>query len=666
MANGGDSIEEARQRTVVASTDAGEAVRFEEGFTIKTVIGAVFIAFIMLPGAMYLGLVAGQDLGPAAEWVTIVLFSEIARRSFMPLKRQEIYILFYTAMALAHMELAQQGISGGPFGSLVWNQYFVQSPQAAEIAKDIPAWVVPQVGSKALIERTFFDQAWLIPIVLLVAYQVLGRVTWIALGYLLFRVTSDMERLPFPMAPVAASGATALAEAHTKEESWRWQVFSIGTMIGLVFGFLYLAVPIFTGVVLSKPLMLIPIPFIDFARNTETVAPAALTGFSGDLGNVLVGFVLPFQIVLGMVVSSVTCQILTNPFLQRHGLLPTWRYGMGTIDTKLAVDLDFWMSIGIGIGVAVAVIGIFAVIKANIEARSSARRHRSAEYALPEGRGDFPVALAAGAWLFATLISITICHRLVPLFPLWVLIGFGVFYSPIMSYVSARMFGLTGRPVGFPYVKEATFIKSGYKGVDIWFAPIPMYDVGWAAQRFREVELTGTKFTSVLKAEACTLPLILVASFLFWAFFWNTSPIPSPQFPFAQKFWPLHATMRSIWVSANQEGGSRWLFQALKPSLMVGGGVAALGLYGVLSVFKVPALFFYGLAGGVGALPHAEIPRFIGAMLGRYYFARRFGVERWRMYAPVLLAGFSCGMGLMGMSSIALALISKSVAYLPY
>lgn len=663
MAPEGSGIEDARERVEVTS---GEHTEFEEGFTIKTVIGALFIAFIMLPGAMYLGLVAGQDLGPAAEWVTIVLFAEIARRSFMPLKRQEIYILFYTAMALAHMELAYVGISGGPFGALIWNQYFVQSPQAAEIAKDIPGWVVPQVGSRALVERTFFDHAWLIPIVLLVAYQVLGRISWLSLGYVLFRITSDVERLPFPMAPVAASGATALAEAHTKGESWRWQVFSIGTMVGLVFGFFYLAIPIFTGVVLSKPLMLIPIPFIDFTRNTETVAPAALTGLSGDLANVLIGFVLPFQIVLGMVVSSVACQVFTNPVLQGKGLLPTWRYGMGTIDTKLAVDLDFWMSIGIGVGVAVAVIGLYSVVKANLEARATAREGRTGAYTTPTGRGDFPIALAAGAWLLVTFTSIIICHRLVPLFPLWILVAFGLFYSPLMSYVSARMFGLTGRPVGFPYVREATFIKSGYKGVDIWFAPIPMYDHGWAAQRFREVELTGTKFTSVLKVEAFTLPLILVTSFLFWAFFWHTSPMPSPQFPFAQKFWPLHATMRSIWVSANQQGESSWLFQALKPPLMVGGGIAALGLYGVFSMFKLPILLFYGLAGGVGALPHAEIPRFAGALLGRYYFARRFGLDRWRMYAPVLLAGFSCGMGLMGMSSIALALISKSVAYLPY
>ena len=666
MAPEDSTIEQAREQAAGASTDAGQPVKFEDGFTIKTVIGALFIAFIMLPGGMYLGLVAGQDLGPAAEWVTIVLFAEIARRSFMPLKRQELYVLFYTAAALAHIQLGALGISGGPFGALIWEQYYIQSPQAAEIAKDIPQWVVPAVGSRALLERTLFDSAWLLPFVLLVSGQILGRISWISLGYILFRVTSDTERLPFPMAAVAAGGATALAEAHTKEESWRWQVFSTGTMVGLVFGFFYLAVPIFTGVVLSKPLMLIPIPFIDFTRNTETILPAALTGISGDLGNILIGFVLPFQIVAGMVVSAVATQIIANPILQSHGMLPTWRYGMGTIDTKLAVDLDFWMSVGIGVGVAVAVIGLGTVIKANMDFRSRARGRRVAEFVLPEGRGDFPIALAAGAWFVATMISLTICHSLVPAFPLWVLIGFGLFYSPIMSYVSARMYGLTGRGVGFPMVREATILKSGYKGVDIWFAPMPMYDHGWAAQRFREVELTGTKFTSILKAEAFTLPVILIASLLFWAFFWHTNPIPSPQFPFAQKFWPLHSTMRTIWITANQEGGNQWLMQALKPNIMVLSGMGALGLYAGLVMFKIPVLYFYGLAGGVGALPHGVIPTFFGAMLGKYYFARRFGVEKWRMYAPVLLAGFSCGMGLMGMSSIALALISKSVSYLPY
>jgi hypothetical protein len=124
--------------------------------------------------------------------------------------------------------------------------------------------------------------------------------------------------------------------------------------------------------------------------------------------------------------------------------------------------------------------------------------------------------------------------------------------------------------------------------------------------------------------------------------------------------------MQSIWISSNVQGQESWLLKALKPPLMVGGGIAGLALYGGLAAFKIPVLYFYGVAGGIGALPHGTIPTFAGALLGRYYFARRFGVDKWRMYTPVLLAGFSCGMGLMGMTSIALALISKSVSYLPY
>ena len=649
-----------------ASQEAGQPVKFEDGFTMKTVVGGLFIAFIMLPGAIYLGLVAGQGLGAAAQWVTIVLFAEIARRSFMPLKRQEIYILFYVAGGLVHMTLGDKGLSGGSFAGFIWNQYFIQSPQAAGIAKQIPSWVVPQPGSPALIHRSFFDAAWLAPIGLLLFREVMDRLNWLGLGYILFRMTSDVERLPFPMAPVAASGATALAEASSKEESWRWQVFSIGTMIGLIFGFFYLAVPIITGALLTRPLMLIPIPFIDFTPNTESVLPAALTGLSGDLTNVLVGFVLPFHMLVGVFISSILCQIVGNPILQAHGLLPTWRAGMKSVDTSLSTSLDFWMSVGIGFGVAIALIGLYTFVAATIKQASAVRQRRATAYTIPTGRGDFPISVAISAWFIATIGYIAMSHYLVPGFPLLILLGFGLLYSPIMSYVSARMFGLTSTGVGFPYLREAAFIKSGYKGLDIWFAPIPLYDMGGCAQKFREIELTGTKFTSILKAEAFMLPVILIASFLSWAFFWHTSAIPSPQFPFAQKFWPVHATMQTLWITSNAQGHQSFLLKALKPGLMVGGGAVAMALYAVVWATKMPLLLFYGLAGGIGAWPHHVIPQFGGALLGRYYFRRRFGMEKWTMYAPVLLAGFSCGMGLMGMSGIALALISKSVSYLPY
>ena len=88
--------------------------------------------------------------------------------------------------------------------------------------------------------------------------------------------------------------------------------------------------------------------------------------------------------------------------------------------------------------------------------------------------------------------------------------------------------------------------------------------------------------------------------------------------------------------------------------------------FGIFSVLKLPILFFYGFAGGLGLFPANTVPQFIGALYGRRVMRKRYGEETWSRYAPVLLAGFSCGTGLISMAAIALALIAKAVAKLPY
>lgn len=62
----------------------------------------------------------------------------------------------------------------------------------------------------------------------------------------------------------------------------------------------------------------------------------------------------------------------------------------------------------------------------------------------------------------------------------------------------------------------------------------------------------------------------------------------------------------------------------------------------------------------------ATVPMFGGALLSKYLFKKRFGEVRWSQYAPVLVAGFGCGTGLTGMTGIAIALVMKSVNYLPF
>ena len=89
-------------------------------------------------------------------------------------------------------------------------------------------------------------------------------------------------------------------------------------------------------------------------------------------------------------------------------------------------------------------------------------------------------------------------------------------------------------------------------------------------------------------------------------------------------------------------------------------------LYMILSVLGLPVLLIYGVVRGLGqSTPHGVILEVVGALLGRYYFHKRYG-SMWRQYAPVLLAGFSCGMGLTGMFAMGFALILKSLSYMAY
>ncbi len=643
---------------------------YEDGFDVKTILGAVFVGFIMMPGAIYLGLVAGRSLGPAAEWTTIILFTEIARRSFITLKKQEVYILFYIAAALASTSGGLQ-LAGGVFAGKMWDQYFVRSPAARGlgIAHQIPPWVVPGPDSEALLKRTFLHPDWHYPIAILLIGVILSRLNWFGLGYTLFRITSDYERLPFPFAAITAQGSTALAEVTSKTETWRWRTFAIGAMVGLVFGAFYVGIPTITGVIMTKPLQLLPIPWVELTRNTETVLPAVPTGFVTDLGAVIAGFVVPFWAVMGGLVSALTTFVL-NPQLYKMGVLQEWKPGMDTIATSFANSVDFYFSVHIGVSFAVAVIGVAGIIahvRRNRIAAEEGRQKEPGTLAGVPGRGDISLWLAMGLFVVSTLGYVMLCQHLIPRFPLGWIIFFGFFTTPVSSYIEARMKGLTGQFVAIPMVKEAVFILSGYEGIDIWFAPIPEFDHGTRAQQFRVLELTGNKVISLVKAEVLILPIVVGCSLLYWQFIWRLAPVPSVNYPYAQKMWHLAALHRGLWLTATQPGGATTLFErAFKWKLAVGGFGFGIVTYCVLAVARMPTLLVYGIVRGTGQLPHFIFPEVVGALISQFYFIPRFGARTWKQYATVLSAGYACGMGLIGMGAVAFALIGQSVSQMPY
>ena len=634
---------------------------FEEGFDWKTIVGSIFIGFLMMPGSMYLQLVIGTGIGPAARWVTIILFAEMAKRSYTELKQQEIFILFFMAGA----SLAS------PFQGLLWNQYLVQSDAARMLGltEFIPAWVAPQPESESLIERTFFHRDWLIPVLLLVGTQFIQRVDHFGLGYSLYRITSDVEKLPFPMAPVGALGVMALAEStEEKQKSWKWRVFSIGGVIGLVFGGVYILLPAVSGLFLNEPIRLIPIPWVELTRHTEEMLPAVATGIQLDLGLIFIGMVLPFWAVIGGFIGLVIT-VIANPFLYGHGILKRWHQGMGTVDTVFANNFDFYMSFGIGLGLAIACVGIWHVARSFSNSGSGQRGSFKALFQPPPGRGDFNFWISIGIYVFSTLSYVGLCIWLVPNFPWIFFLGYGFIYTPVVSYITARMEGIAGQFVSLPLVREASFIAGakffGYQGIEIWYAPIPIHNYGEATVNFRQIELTGTSIRGVIKAEIVVFPVVLTASLLFSQFIWRLAPIPSSSYPYAQEMWHLQALNTLLMQTSTLEGNSLF-YQALNAVYVLAGLGLGVISYIILSIFGLPVMLIYGVVRGLGqSTPHGLILEVIGAMLGRFFFLKRYGTM-WRQYAPVLLAGFSCGMGLTGMFAMGFTLILKSLERMAY
>jgi len=669
---------------------------FKTGFGWTTITGLFFCGLIMIPGSIYLGLMTGGQMGPAASWVTVILFMEISRRAMKPLDQQHLVILLHAAHV---MMVGSMLFPGGPLAQLVFRAYLVGSDAVrdAGLMGRFPSWFAPAHDSPAILGRNLFHPDWAVPILLIAFTLFVGLVSRYTLGYLFFRITSDVEGLPFPLAPVNAQGAMALAESEEKAENRedlmtpeaekgegapenkkgkRWRIFSLGAYIGIAFGVIQVGVPAVTSLFLAKPVFLIPQPFWDTTTMTEGVLPAAPTGIALDAGLFLTGFVLPFWAVLGTFLAVLLTTFI-NPLLHTFGFLTTWQPGMDTVNTRFSNEVDFWLSFKIGAAVGIMLVSLYSTWK-GIQKASGARREKNdptskSIWAPPvEGRGDYPLwiavviyCLAAGALMGVSLYLITYSFR-VALF----LFIFAFIYNPLISYINARLLGIAGQTVQVPYTKEMAFMFSGAEGIDIWLAPIPIENYGHQAQGFRVNELTGVTFWSLVKTDFVALPLLFIMSLGFWSFIWHSDPVPGPLFPNAQVRWDLAAKQQVLVMSSTADPDKEWsetqLGQAIKPKIIGTGAVSVVGIFVFLSTLGLPVMLVYGLVRGFGEFPHLLIIEMIGALVAKYYFKRKYGTQNFLRTAPTLLAGYMTGVGLIGMATIAIKLIQNAVSGAPF
>jgi len=636
---------------------------FEDGFNWTSLLGAIFIALLMVPGAIYMGLLAGIDsIGSASQWVTVILFIEVAKRAQKTLKKPEIFVLFFMAGAAMGM----------PFNGLLWNQFFVRSDAAIAngIAEQLPKWFAPAADSASYAERTFFHLDWLPVIGMVIFGTFFGQLASMVLGYGLFRIASDVEKLPFPMAPIGAQGIMALAEdadekaiANT-EDKWRWRVFSIGGAIGLGFGLLYLLLPTLSGALTGAPIQIFPIPFSDFTPRTGEYLKAVATGMSWDLGNLIFGMVLPYFAMVGSFIGLIATFIM-NPLLEAGGILKSWTVGDSTVTTLYKNNIDFYFSFQIGIALAVAIGGIWQVVKAfRASKRATAEGARKE---IPEGRGDIKTWFVVLVYFFVTITYILVSGWLIDWHPgvMAVLFFLGFVYTPLISYVTARLEGMVGQVVEVPFIREATLIMSGYQGVAVWFLPIPIANYGQMCVFYKQCELTGTRFSSIWKTQVALFPIILISSIFFMNFIWSLNDVPSAVYPFAEEMWKLHAENACIMFTATL--GEFSIFEEAFNWIYISAGTFFGGLlFWIMSIVGAPVMLTYGVVRGLGqTMPHSVVPQFIGALIGRYYFQKKLGLK-WRQYIPVVSAGFACGMGLITTIGVGITFLSKAALPLPF
>ena len=649
---------------------APPAQDFDDGFSWKTVVGALFLGFLVNPATDYLALVIGQDAGisGAMRWVMVILFAEVAKRSFTSLKSQELYTLHFMAGAAL----------ADPFAGFLWKQFVSQSEyiQGLGLAAELPYWAFPSAAAIEAGGRTLFTRAWL-PVIALTTYGlVVSRIDNYGLGYVLYRVTSDVEKLPFPFAPVNAAGIVALSTDRGEETSWRWRCFSIGGMIGMAWGIIYLCVPLITEALLPRRVELIPLVFIDFTTQVGEWLPAVPFNLVINLGAFLSGMVVPFWGVMGGLFGLMFTWV-ANPMLQNAGILTSWRPEMGFVDTTFANHIDFYLSFGIGLTLAVTasqlVIFLTTTLRNAIKpnAREVSNRPRFAERARAvyrilitnnRARGDLSIFVAIGIYFASTFSWIAIGVGLIgDAYPWKIMLFYAVLYTPLISYATAKLEGVCGQAVQIPYLKELTIMMTGYKGVDIWFAPMPIQNLGSETVGFRVLELTGTKIISQIKTLALTIPIVVIASLMASEMLWRMAPVPSSAYPFTEMMWELRLRQWAVMITATQEGGSQFL-ESLHLDYALWGLLSGSTLFAVLSAVGMPIMLIFGAVWGLAqSNPGAMFCTVIGALIGRFHFKKKYG-SMWLKYMVTIVAGFGCGMGITSMIAMSFNVIVRMLS----
>jgi hypothetical protein len=230
----------------------------------------------------------------------------------------------------------------------------------------------------------------------------------------------------------------------------------------------------------------------------------------------------------------------------------------------------------------------------------------------------------------------------------------------ITTLIGARMRGETGvvyTPEGS--IMNLLYYASGYKGVDVWFAPDILVASGHGRlQWFKIAELTETKSSDLILAYWLLLPVALLVGYLYVQLFWWLAPIPSGRYPGAAIYWDISATMRSLWIKGREVPGL-FAVDRLFAAFIIGSALS------VAFDYLHSPISFVAIGSGMNTLTPVVLPWLIGGLIA-HIFRRRMGDKWWDEYKMVLAGGLVVGEGLAVTLAVSFSLIAVSIWGLPY
>ncbi|MGQ9691501.1 MAG: hypothetical protein ACUVQY_09660 [Thermoproteota archaeon] len=619
----------------------------QSGFTRWSFIAMVYTAIIMQPATLYASLVSGEATSAGivmgAQFMTVLLFTELARIYDKPLSKQEVLVIYVmgTSMAAETFWL-----------DFLFKAYLRTSPIIKGFNMITPWFISPQPESMGLLMRDLLHVDWLPIFSIFLTVNLLIRFADLSLGLLAAQVYVEAEQLPFPLAQVEAQAVVTLAE----RDPLRMKVFTLSALIGAFYGFIVYGVSTLSISLTGVKLTLIPIPWLDMNPFLEKILPGGSFGFSTSLITFGLGMIIPGSVAIAQAVSAILIYLFGNTFLQRTSIFHEWIPGMDIALCWQRSILDFWASPIIGVSAAAATTPII------LNRHYFAQAIRTLVY-LPSSSkraGYLPLWLILAMYASSTLGIIGITLWLVPDFApyLPILIVISPVWAFLATMISARSVGLSGIPLNVPLVREATLIALPYSNTDIWFAPLYMGGggVSWV-QKVALARRTETSLLSVFKAYFIGLPIQMILGLIYLAAFWKIAPMPSTFYPATAISWPAQAIQLGLWATKQ--------ITILNPQLLTGSFAAGVVASFMLERFKIP-FSFIGFALGMSQPIPYSVSIFMGAMLGKKLLIKVFGKEWFEKNKGVVVAGLALGEGLPAGLSAIVALVAKSLWIMPY